>query len=280
MSLSLDRCEIECAGEGDPLRLARALHRQLPDLTKAIPIEEIALALDIMAIEEHAFEGIEAALVTDQAKRVGSIGVKAGARSTRRRYSIAHELGHFLNDRHEPTAGGSFTCSLSDFLRPIGAARHVRQEREANTFAIEVLTPRDQLAPMLSPPAEIEYGLELANRYEVSSEAALRRYVELHAETLAVAFAREGRLRYSVRSESFPWIRLEPGDPIGETPLDTLRGERFTSMHEVDAESWLGARGGHLLYAQTLIQRDGFTATLLIREPPDDEGEEDGPRFR
>ena len=49
MTLSLDRMEIESAGS-DPVRLAGALLRQLPELAGRVPIDEIALALDIVEI--------------------------------------------------------------------------------------------------------------------------------------------------------------------------------------------------------------------------------------
>ena len=85
MSLLLDRCEIECAGGSDPVRLARALLKQLPDVNGPIPIEEIALALDIQAIEEFELQGLEAALITDANKSRGRTGRRSGLRSCWRR---------------------------------------------------------------------------------------------------------------------------------------------------------------------------------------------------
>lgn len=279
MSLTLDRCGIECTGDGDPQRLAQALLKQLPDVSKAIPIEEVALALDIQEIEERVFTGREAELITDAAKSAGRIGVRAGARPSRRRFSIAHELGHFLNDGHRPTRGGRFACTARDFASPFGEVRHARQEREANLFAIEVLTPRPSLARHLKLSAEIDQALKIASCFEVSIEAALRRYVDLHRETLAVAFSRAGRLRYVRRSDDFPWIPHERGDPIGEAPTIARSGDRVTSMDEVDPETWLAKPDSLRLFAQTLLQNDGYAATLLIAEPREDE-EEDAPRFR
>ena len=148
-----------------------------------------------------------------------------------------------------------------------------------NAFAIEVLTLRDQLAPILKPAAEVDNALRIAKRYGISREAALRRIVELHAETLAVAFARQGRLRYVTRSEAFPWVRIEREEPIGDAPMDVRPGDRVTSMDEVDAETCFDDGRRHRLFAQTLLQIDGFTATLLIYESTGDDGE-DQSRFR
>ncbi len=149
------------------------------------------------------FAGIEAVLQTDAVKSLGVIGVKAGTRSTRQRYSIAHELGHFLNERHEPTAHGVFTCAASDLSNPFGGQRHVRQEREANIFAIELLTPRDRLFPILKRSADLERAITIAESFKVSREAALRRYVDRHRETLAAVFSRDGRVKYVHRPDGF-----------------------------------------------------------------------------
>ncbi len=203
MSLTLDRCEVECAGQGDPVRLAAAIHRQMPDAAGSVPVEDVALALDILSLTEQPFAGIEAVLQTDAVKSLGVIGVKAGTRSTRQRYSIAHELGHFLNERHEPTAHGVFTCAASDLSNPFGGQRHVRQEREANIFAIELLTPRDRLFPILKRSADLKRAITIAESFKVSREAALRRYVDRHRETLAAVFSRDGRVKYVHRPDGF-----------------------------------------------------------------------------
>lgn len=279
MRLTLDRCEVECAGQGDPFRLAAAIHRQMPDAAGPVPVEDVALALDILSITEQPFAGIEAVLQTDAVKSYGVIGVKAGTNPTRRRFSIGHELGHFLNERHEPTAHGMFTCAASDMSNPFGEQRHVRQEREANIFAIELLTPRDRLDPILRRYADLERAITIAETFMVSREAAMRRYVDLHQETLAAVFSQDGRVRYVHRPDRFPWIRPGAGDPIGETPVAGANGERISSLDEVDAENWLRDYDGWTLFAQTLVQDRGYAMTLLLAERADEEDSEEA-RFR
>ena len=51
MVLELDRIAVEDVG-ADPVRLAAAILTQLPDITGAIPVHEIARALDIEEIRE------------------------------------------------------------------------------------------------------------------------------------------------------------------------------------------------------------------------------------
>lgn len=81
-----------------------------------------------------------------------------------------------------------------------------------------------------------------------------------------------------------PWIKRDMADrdiedPIGETPGTAASGKRISSLDEVDAESWLQNGDDWMLFAQTLFQRDGCAATLLLAERRDDEGP-DEPRFR
>ena len=61
----------------------------------------------------------------------------------RRRFTIAHELGHFLMTHHEPPKNGQFLCSREDMLRGPADARdsYSRMEAEANSFAGSLLMP-------------------------------------------------------------------------------------------------------------------------------------------
>ena len=110
---ALDRIEIESVGS-DPFRLAQALLVQLPHLDGRVPIEEIALALDIVAIEPKPLKSLEGCLQCDPYKSYGQIVVNANSRPRRQRYTIAHELGHFLNERHRPPSEQCFVCTAAD----------------------------------------------------------------------------------------------------------------------------------------------------------------------
>ena len=280
MGLSLDRVEIESAGS-DPLCLARALLKQLPEIDGRVPIEQIALALDILEIRVTPLHGLEACLQCDTRKSRGQIVVREQSSGPRRRYSIGHELGHFLNEKHLPTSAHGFDCTAEDMAAPKRKGRDLVQEREANTFAIEVLTPRALLKPHLSRRADLERALDIAKRFDVSREAATRRYIDLHPECVAAVFSLNGRIRYIVKTEEFPSTGPWRGDPVGEVPRRPLDGAELTGLDEVDAQSWLSYPGRHQLFAQTLLQQDGYATTLLLAEPPDEASVEwEQPVFR
>ena len=69
-----------------------------------IPIDDIAAALDFVEIHRAPFKGLEAALLTGAERDKGIIAVKADSLPRRQKYSIAHELGHFLNQWHRPVS--------------------------------------------------------------------------------------------------------------------------------------------------------------------------------
>ena len=281
MTLTLDRVEIESAGS-DPLALARALLAQLPDLDGRVPIDEIALALDILSIEERPFIGLEGCLQCDATKSHGLIVVNALSSPRRRRYTNGQELGHFLNERHWPIDPAGFQCTRQDMATPRGPERHLRQETEANAFTIEVLTPRTLLGPHLRPGADLEHALAIAERFDISRAAAIRRYVALHTECLAAVFSQNGIIRYVEKPAGFPATTRWSGDRIGPHPPPPGDGSFLTGLEEVAAASWLTSPDTHELFAQTLYQQDGFAITLLLAEGHDEERapDWDSPRIR
>ena len=265
MPLSLDRIAIEEVG-ANPERLAAAIISQLPDPTGAVPVYDIARALDIDEIREERLTSFEGCLLTDQHKSRGSILVNASSTPRRRRYTVGHELGHFLNSRHRPTAENGFRCTQRDMAEPRGDERHVRQEREANVFAIELLAPRSFLKARLARSADLEHVVAISDERDISREAAARRYVSLHHECLAVIFSREGKIRYIEKGKEFPGTRVWIGNTIpslGESLPDV---DRVTSLDEVSAGVWLSNPRDRTLYAQTLFQRGGFAITILLAE--------------
>jgi Zn-dependent peptidase ImmA (M78 family) len=142
-----------------------------------VPVRDIALALDIDEIRERPLTSLEAALVTTPERDRGKILLNSNSSRQRRRFSVGHELLHFLNSLHQQTAPEGFQCSRAD-MRVSSAmqSRHLRQEAEANAFAIELLTPRAWLKPLLRGPPDLEKVLKVADEFDVSREAAARRY--------------------------------------------------------------------------------------------------------
>src|ERR1700730_1470289 len=130
---------IEEAGR-DRERIAASIHMQLALLSGPVPIHQVAEALDIVEIRLVPLQGLEGALVSTPERDIGSIVVNSASSSQRQRFSVAHELGHFLNPWHKPLEpSGWFACRPEDLRESWGqlapeASHHLIYENEAVCF--------------------------------------------------------------------------------------------------------------------------------------------------
>jgi Zn-dependent peptidase ImmA (M78 family) len=261
----LDRIEIEEAG-ANPARQASEIHAQLGLSDGPVPVFEIARALDITEIRVSPLKGFEAALVTTPERDTGAVALNAASSPGRRNFSLAHELGHFLNPYHCPVGDGGFECSRRDMIADGAGAqkRHLRQEAEANRFAIELLAPPRLMKPALCGDPEINQIITTASRLDISKTAAARRYVELHDATLAVVFSRHGKMTGFARRKGFPFLVPRVG---GRMPGMVLPDEGSVGGWDgFDVECWVARTSGAELFGQTLAQANGHTMTLLSLE--------------
>ena len=134
-------------------------------------IRELDLAPDISGI-----------LYRQDERRV--IVVNNNHSEARRRFTIAHEVGHLVLHRGEEVhVDAGFRINLRD---PRSATAEDVEEIEANAFAANLLMPATWLRADVtgetvdwSDSAELE---ELAQRYQVSPQAMLVRLTSLFAE--------------------------------------------------------------------------------------------------
>jgi Zn-dependent peptidase ImmA (M78 family) len=271
--LSLDRMAIEEAGPS-PESLAAAIHDQLNHTSGEVPVAAVAVALDIVEIEEAPLRSLEGALLAPDDRNVGTIILNSASTPGRRRFTLAHELGHFLNLWHrpeDPIAG--FACSRGDLTtawgKPSGSAsRHFVQEVEANRFAIELLAPYRLMRPYLRGIPDLAEVVAVAQELGLSREASARRYVELHDRPCALLFSKEGTVRYVETGPGFPFVSCRKGQrlPASPAPVDATG---LSAREEADARDWLLRPSRETLVVQTLSQRAGFAITLLAFDETD-----------
>ena len=101
------------------------------------------------------------------------IGINRNQAAVRRRFTIAHELGHLLlHERFQVHVDRGFRVRLRDGLSSEGTDR---DEMEANRFAAELLMPigflRDDLRTQEFDLANDSELRALAKRYGVSMQA-------------------------------------------------------------------------------------------------------------
>jgi Zn-dependent peptidase ImmA (M78 family) len=112
----------------------------------------------------------------------------------RRRFTIAHELGHYLLGHRIPTEMELGTTA------PFSA----HQEREADLFAVEFLMPEAWVAPMCRVAPSFAAIHAIAKTFQMSIVASAMRYVEFSAARCAIVYSEGGNVVWAKRSRTFP----------------------------------------------------------------------------
>jgi Zn-dependent peptidase ImmA (M78 family) len=181
----------------DPSRLLGFL--QLEQLTF-----DFAKELDF--VEPQKADKLRAALSINE--RV--VATQSGMSKQRTRFSIFHEIGHYILPDHMERIFLDNDKTLSWWSR-------VRMERDANQVAADLLFQGNRFSEEAgSMPISIKTILNLAPQYGASIEAALRRYTERHIAPCAlIVFEKVSRsdesyveddeyqIQYTITSEPF-----------------------------------------------------------------------------
>jgi Zn-dependent peptidase ImmA (M78 family) len=275
---------VDLVDAGSPEALVKRILQAEPNLPVPVPIQELCARLGILRIEDLDTDEFEGGLVTDAKRSEGTILARRGG-EPRRRFTIAHELGHFLMAHHIPDQPGRFLCKSSDLLRVTAKEGDQRQRREveANRFATLMLMPphllRGAMAAFREP--DLEHVLVLARDFAVGKEAAARAYVQYHPERIAIVVAGNGRVQRCYRSLSFPAITCAVGGPVPTGSLFHSSPHRPNIVSDTAACSpdlWIDVKRDLRapdLYEQVYRQQNGFAMILLrLDAVPEESAEE------
>jgi Zn-dependent peptidase ImmA (M78 family) len=127
-----------------------------------VPIDEWATALDITATKPMETEGFEGGLIMFADRSEATILFNWHADRRRQRFTIGHELGHFLLPWHKLRNEEGFRCSKQAMavfrVQPVGD-RYMEMEAQANRFS----------AGLLMPVAQFRIDLRSRRHFEVST---------------------------------------------------------------------------------------------------------------
>lgn len=259
---------MELSDCGSPEGLAQIIHNYISlkddGSTDLCAIAKALGIIEIKSTDSPAYEGL---LITDTAKSNGVILYNVSSHIHRTRFTIAHELGHFLLPFHDKNA----QCASSDFSAIKSNLPNQKKEAEANRFAIELLAPKKKVRSFLSSYADPDIAqlLDLHARFKISKEAAARRYIDCSDHIVAIIFGEANAVRYVMISEDFPYINLSSGEKIPEHMLHQIRRGQ-----ENDVIDWYGVDPDYFLSdpedsfgkefcCQTIIQNGNFHISIL-----------------
>jgi Zn-dependent peptidase ImmA (M78 family) len=148
-----------------------------------VDVEEIAAKLGLQVAEHDLGDNVSGVLYIDKGK--GTIGYNKSESKQRRRFTIAHEIGHFLLHR----LANEIFIDKKEF-KPMyrdekSSTGEIQQEREANAFAAALLMPKDRLIRELNKmnidlSDDNEDVIEqMAEKFQVSKQAMMFRISNL-----------------------------------------------------------------------------------------------------
>jgi hypothetical protein len=154
----------------------------------------------------------------------------------KKRYAIAHELGHFEMHRDRIPIVSDTEESFVDWLK---AGPH---EREANEFAAEFLMPREIFAreckgKKISPDL-IRY---LSARFQTSITSTLLRYIEFGNHQACLVYCKNNKMKWRKWSKDF-YHRLNfqynSHPPTGSVAYEMFTKGVFYADNEQNQQIW------------------------------------------
>lgn len=219
----------------------RAYYRSPPALLRELGITEPA-DIQIEAIAQYCGATVVYEPLNGCAARIVGYGdeafitVDSKSRLERRRFSAAHELGHWMMDRGKVS---SFLCQEKVFATEWSADN---PERRANRYAADLLLPKFMFEPR-AKNKEITFATvrSLASEFRTSLTATAIRLVEFGSFPAIIACNEPGRRRWFFRDSDLPdALKLRDTPGAYTCAYDLLRGGSVAEgPTQLQADGWI-----------------------------------------
>ncbi len=211
-------------------------------------------------VDYRKLVGCEAQIIGRKDKAI--IYVQKNARQTRRRFSAAHELGHWHHHR-----GQSFVCRPEDIGRPIDqTSKNV--ERIADAYAADLILPRFMITPKLEALDEFSFHelIDLAGTFSASVTATAIRAVRMTREPVILVAHNLFGKRWQWPSVTAMGLSVRSDVDPRSTAFRMLSAEgKLVPPRKEPASYWFERR--HIeqfdIRAQSMTTVEGESLTLL-----------------
>jgi Zn-dependent peptidase ImmA (M78 family) len=256
----------------------------------SLPVDPFAVAkkADIEVYEKSSKPGVSGMLL-----RVGDLFAIAYATHVSsegfRRFSVAHELGHYYLPGHVDHIIGADGVHESR----AGFASGDRYEKEADQFAVGLLMPRAPFKRVLQSAGDGLGAVErMASVCRTSLTATAIRLAELTDDAVAVVVSNPDEIEFCAMSKSFRSLGitwLKRGTPIPKNtltyrfngdPARILNAERDDTATDLDA--WFTVHRNNVDLSEEVIGLGRYEKTLTVltvQEAPDEEEVEEKERL-
>ncbi len=186
----------------------------------------------------------------------------------RQRFTIAHELGHFILHRSQRP---NFNCDKESVYSGADTIRDI--ERQADDFASNLLMPGDLLRQgIANRRIDLHVLGAIAQRFQVSFEALCIRFIKFTPQRAILMHWDNGFLKYEWRSSSAVKTRARirrRSDPV-EPPPGTLAADAGVEQErdgiEMSAAIWCAEEAPHMKLREFKHSYRERVLSLLILE--------------
>jgi Zn-dependent peptidase ImmA (M78 family) len=203
------------------------------DTPSPVPVEDIAMDCGVVCLVGE-LTGCVARLV--RKGRRGVIRTSAAIREEgRKRFAIAHELGHWFLHEDESQF---FICTAENMREYKGSPMEV----EANLFASELLMPTFLFRPLAQgTEPQLDNIKKLAGQFNTSLTATGMKFVDLNEHECILVLSTNGVVTWSKQKGTRTGLRIEKGTPLH---TESLARYAFNSSGKagpeiVPTEAWV-----------------------------------------
>lgn len=222
-----------------------------------------AIAYDMKAtVRYQKLDGSEARIVGDGTSAI--ITVREDGQRPRQRFSIAHEIGHWV-DRH---GRGGFVCAKEDISPQNDRDRSA--EAEANAFASELILPSFLFAPMAAGlPINLDTADKIGKEFQASLTATAIKLVKSTGKSAIVVCHSHAKRDWFVTSRGLPdglWVAGELNhDTDAFELLYSPDGKGKTQVQQEAASRWFSGRDARNLKvrSQSVKIADGVVLSMV-----------------
>jgi len=248
-----------------PLSKAESILRSYGvDHPKQIDLEAIAHDLDA-TVRYRKLDGSEARIVGNGSSAI--ITVKENGQRSRQRFSIAHEIGHWI-ERH---GRGGFICAKED-ISPQND-RDKGAEAQANAFASQLLLPSYLFDPMVAGlPLTLDTADKIGKEFQASLTATAIKLVRCSERPAVVVCHSQSKREWFITGARFPegiWAVTEP-DPETDAfeLLYSSAAKGKTTIRQEPGSRWLSGRGAReaTVRTQSVKVVEGVVVSLIALE--------------
>lgn len=149
--------------------------------------------------------------------------------TTRGRFTLAHELGHYFIDAHRV---GLQSGKLTPHPSNTNKKQFYSIEREADYFASCLLMPESRFKnDILKKKFNFKLIQDLSSQYNISITACAFRFAQIGNHPIMIVYAEDGIAKWKLESDDFPFKWLLNYRKI---PTNTVMGEYFAKINIKD----------------------------------------------